>query len=233
MSWNLGICTMAATVTASFPVQLLRTITIAASLLVGLSASRGSDTRPLVPVNYGAFTQTASYSIANQLGYFTAAGLNVTYLQIPNSTYGFAQLLSGGYDVLTGTIDNAVNLRFNAHKNLTVLGQLDGGPDLVIASTQSIRTVADLKGKSIIVDSPVSGYAYILRRVLSAFGLELQNGDYTFQVLLPSVAIPTFPVSPPITLTDNYPRPSDRPTYATPPSPPASPRPAPPSTPPS
>jgi ABC-type nitrate/sulfonate/bicarbonate transport system substrate-binding protein len=176
---------MAVTITASFPVQLLRIITIAASLLVGLSACGDSDSRPLIPVKYGAFTQTASYSIANQLGYFTAAGLNVTYLQIPNSPYGYAQLLSGGYDVLTGTIDNAVNLRFNAHKNLTVLGQLDGGSDLVIASTQSIKNVADLKGKSIIVDSPVSGYAYILRRVLSAFGLELQNGDYTFQVLLP------------------------------------------------
>jgi len=42
-----------------------------------------------------AFTQTATYSIANQLGFFTAYGLNVTYLQVPNSTYGYAQLLNG------------------------------------------------------------------------------------------------------------------------------------------
>lgn len=27
---------------------------------------------------YGAFTQTATYSVANQLGFFTAYGLNVT-----------------------------------------------------------------------------------------------------------------------------------------------------------
>ena len=188
---------MAVTITVTLPAQLLRIITIAASLLIAFSAGDDSYRRPLIPVNYGAFTQTASYSIANQLGYFTDAGLNVTYLQVPNSTYGYAQLLSGGYDVLTGTIDNAVNLRFNAHKNLTVLGQLDGGPDLVIASAQAIQSVADLKGKSIIVDSPVSGYAYILRKVLSAFGLELQNGDYTFQVLLsfplPSLSLTTSP----------------------------------------
>lgn len=220
---------MAVTITASFPARLLRIFTIAASVFFGLSVCGDSNDQPLVPVNYGAFTQTASYSIANQLGFFTAAGLKVTYLQIPNSTYGYAQLLSGGYDVLTGTIDNAVNLRFNAHKNLTVLGQLDGGPDLVIASTQAIQTMADLKGKPIIVDSPVSGYAYILHKVLSAFGLELQNGDYTFQVLLPlHLSLPS-----PISLCDLHPRPSDPPTYATPPSPPASPQAAPPSTPPS
>lgn len=219
---------MAVTVTVN--VQLLRIISIAAALLFGLSACDDASSRPLVPINYGAFTQTASYSIANQLGFFTAAGLNVTYLQIPNSPVGYGNLLSGAYDVLTGTIDNAVNLRFNSQKDLTVLGQLDGGPDLVIASTQSIQTVADLKGKPIIVDSPVSGYAYILRKVLSTFGLELQNGDYTFQVFTP---FPGSIASTPIIFTDSPPRLSDPPTSATPPSPPVTPRPAPPSTPPS
>ena len=136
----------------------------------------------LLPVNYGAFTQTATYSVANQLGFFTAYGLNVTYLQVPNSTYGYAQLVNGGYDILTGTIDNAVNLRFNQDESLTVTGQLDGGPELSIASIPSITSILKLKGKSLMVDSPVSGYAYILRKVLSLYGLYLENNDYTFQV---------------------------------------------------
>ena len=137
---------------------------------------------PLNTIVYGAFTKTATYSIANELGFFAQVGLDVKYQQIPNSTFGYGQLLSGGYDVVTGTIDNAVNLRFNSQKPVTVLGQLDGGPDLVIASVPSITKVQDLKGKTIIVDSPVSGFAYILRRVLSLYGLRLENGDYSFQV---------------------------------------------------
>jgi hypothetical protein len=48
--------------------------------------------------------------IANQLGFFTAYDLNVVYYQVPNSTFAYAQILSGIYDVLTGTIDNSVNL---------------------------------------------------------------------------------------------------------------------------
>lgn len=84
-------------------------------------------------VQYGAFTQTATYSIANQLDLFGAYGLDVVYNQVPNSTAAFATLLNGGYDVLTATIDNDVNLRFNSGSNVTVLGQIDQGPDLVVA----------------------------------------------------------------------------------------------------
>ncbi|PNS17025.1 hypothetical protein CAC42_4989 [Sphaceloma murrayae] len=134
-------------------------------------------------INYGAFTQTASYSIANRLGIFTAYGLSVTYLQVPNSTYGYAQVPNGGYDILTGTIDNLANLRFNQGRPLTVLGLLDAGPDLTIASVGSITSILDLRGKSLMVDSATSGYAFLLGKVLSLYGLRLENGDYTFTVV--------------------------------------------------
>ena len=145
-------------------------------LCIAAVQARGLDS-----VNYGAFTQTATYSIANQLGFFTAYGLDVLYQQVPNSTYAYAQILNGGYDILTGTIDNAVNLRLNSNENVTVIGQLDQGPDLVLASSPNITSVAQLKGKSLIVDSPVSGYSYLLRKILSTHGL-LLNTDYFFQV---------------------------------------------------
>lgn len=107
---------------------------------------------------YGAFTQTATYSIANQLGFFTSYGLNVTYQQVPNSTYAYAQLLNGAYDILTGTIDNSINLRFNSNASPSVLGQLDQGPDIVLATTANISSFKQLRGKPLIVDNPVSGY---------------------------------------------------------------------------
>ena len=164
---------------------LHRSLRLAITLLataVVQNTLASTATGKLLNVNYGAFTKTATYSVANQLGFFTAYGLNVTYLQVPNSTYGYAQLLSGGYDIMTGTIDNTVNLRFNDKKPVTVTGQLDGGPELSIASIPNITSILQLKRKSLMVDSPVSGYAYILRKVLSLYGLYLENGDYTFQV---------------------------------------------------
>ncbi|KAF7531916.1 hypothetical protein G7054_g8438 [Neopestalotiopsis clavispora] len=134
-------------------------------------------------IQYGAFTQTATYSVANQLGYFVASGLNVVYNQVPNSTAAFQSILSGQYDILTATIDNALNYRFNQAQNVTVLGQLDQGPDLVIASVPNITDISQLKGKPIMVDSPVSGYAYLLQNSLAADGLFLNASDYYFMTV--------------------------------------------------
>ncbi|RDW59173.1 hypothetical protein BP5796_12097 [Coleophoma crateriformis] len=147
------------------------------ALSLSVAAVRALDT-----LNYGAFTQTATYSIANQLGFFTAYGVNVIYQQIPNSTFAYAEILNGGYDLLTGTLDNCVNLRFNSNKSITVIGQLDQGTDLVLAASPNITSISQLRGKPLIVDSPVSGYAYLLRQVLSSYGLLLENNDYYFQV---------------------------------------------------
>lgn len=163
-----------------FPTSSITILFVLSSLVLPIIAAK-APTPALAPLNYGAFTQTATYSIANQLGFFTANGLNVTYLQIPNSPAGYASLLSGQYDILTATIDNTVNFRFNSQKAITVLGQLDQGPDLVIASVKGITTVKDLIGKSIMVDNPTSGYAYLLRKILSLYGLVLGT-DYTFDV---------------------------------------------------
>ncbi|RFU24699.1 hypothetical protein B7463_g11636, partial [Scytalidium lignicola] len=147
-----------------------------------LSAAAATAVHALDVVKYGAFTVTATYSIANQLGFFKAYNLDVIYEQVPNSTYTYAEILNGGYDILTGTIDNSVNLRLNSNESVTVLGQLDQGPDLVLAAAPGITNVEQLRGLPLIVDSPVSGYAYLLRRVLAGFGLT-EGADYFFQTV--------------------------------------------------
>ncbi|KZV96662.1 hypothetical protein EXIGLDRAFT_608932 [Exidia glandulosa HHB12029] len=147
-------------------------------LLCALFATRvvALDLEPFV---LGAFVQSATFSIANQLGFFIAQGLDVTFAQIPNSTFGYARLLDGTFDMVIGTIDNAVNLRFNQNASLTVVGQLDGGNDIILAGVPSVTSVEDLRGKPIMVDSASSGYVFLLRKILSLFALP--PSDYTFQ----------------------------------------------------
>jgi len=165
-------------VAAAAAVALPRDSTASTNASTNVTAA--SVTGKLLKINYGAFTQTATYSVANQLGGFQAYGLNATYFQVPNSTYGHSQLLTGGYDIMTGAIDNAVNMCFNQQHPLAETGQVDGGPELTIASIPSITSITQLKGKALMVDSPVSGYEYILRKVLALYGLLLENGDCTF-----------------------------------------------------
>jgi ABC-type nitrate/sulfonate/bicarbonate transport system substrate-binding protein len=126
--------------------------------------------------------KTATYSVANQLGFFTENGLDVIFNQVASSPAAFASLMSGQFDILTATVDNSLNLFFNENEAVTVLGQLDQGPDLVLASIPSITSISQLKGKPIIVDSPQSGFAFLLQDILSLNGLELANGDYFFMV---------------------------------------------------
>jgi hypothetical protein len=59
-------------------IRIFHGLTATATLL-GVATS-------LQNINYGAFTETATYSVAKQLGSFTSYGLNVTFLQVPNST---------------------------------------------------------------------------------------------------------------------------------------------------
>jgi ABC-type nitrate/sulfonate/bicarbonate transport system substrate-binding protein len=120
--------------------------------------------------------------LANQLGFFTNNGLKVVYNQVPSSVAAFTSLLNGQDDILTATVDNALNYRFNLNQPVTVLGQLDQGPDLVLASIPSITNITQLKGMPIMVDSPTSGYSCLLRKILSTYGLELENNDYYFMV---------------------------------------------------
>lgn len=54
---------------------------------------------------------------------------------------------------------------------------------MVLATVPNITNILQLKGKPLMVDSATSGYAYALRKVLSLYGLRLESGDYTFQVV--------------------------------------------------
>ncbi|KAL9114886.1 MAG: hypothetical protein Q9227_001129 [Pyrenula ochraceoflavens] len=135
--------------------------------------------RQLPTVQYAAFTQTATFSIANQLGYFQKVGINAKFNQIGSSPDGFAAVQNGTYDILSGTIDNDVNFVFNQGAPITVLGQLDQGADLVLASTHNITCISQLKGKNLIVDAATSGFAFILQDILSQNGLQFGT-DYNF-----------------------------------------------------
>jgi len=96
--------------------------------------------------------------------------------------YGYAQLLAGKYDMLTGIIGNAVGLRFNTGRNLTILGQLDSGPGMVLATVPSITDILYLKEKHLMVDAAISGYPYALRKVLSLYRLVWKTAIIHFRL---------------------------------------------------
>ena len=73
---------------------------------------------------------------------------------------------------MTGTVDNVINYRLNQNKSFTMLGQNQGN-DMVNANSPSIHSIAHVKGKTLLVDAPTSGYAFLLRKILRENSLEL------------------------------------------------------------
>ncbi|WP_162005031.1 ABC transporter substrate-binding protein [Dictyobacter vulcani] len=136
-------------------------------------------------IQYGAFLHNVSFIEAQQQGFFAKQGLNVCYNQVTSSTQQFNSLLSGQYDIVETTADNAVNRYVNSQIPVQIESGIDKGAglDLIVNTANGINSIADLKGKSIAVDAPDSGYVFAMEKILAANGLSLSNGDYSLQII--------------------------------------------------
>jgi ABC-type nitrate/sulfonate/bicarbonate transport system substrate-binding protein len=135
-------------------------------------------------IQYGAFTRSVAFIEAQKQGYFTAEGMTVCYNQVTSSTQQFTTLLAGGYDLVSTTSDNIVNRYVNSNIPVQIVDGIDQGAglDLILNKANGINTIADLKGKTVAVDAPNSGYVFALEKILSSNGLT-EGTDYTFQLI--------------------------------------------------
>ncbi|BCL81287.1 ABC transporter substrate-binding protein [Ktedonobacteria bacterium brp13] len=134
-------------------------------------------------IQYGAFGKSVAYIEAVKQGYFTDEGLSVCYNQVAGSQQQFNSLLSGQYNIVASTADNFANRYVNTSPDVEIVGASDKGAslDLIVNSANGINSIADLKGKSIAVDAPNSGFVFATEKILAENGL--QPSDYSLQVI--------------------------------------------------
>jgi ABC-type nitrate/sulfonate/bicarbonate transport system substrate-binding protein len=146
--------------------------------LVGAVAGSAAPSTPAT-LNVGYFGRTLPMIAAQSKGFFAAEGLTVNFLPIASSTQAFAALRDGSYDAALTSVDNVVNYRLNAGNPLgNVLDvkaffSVDYSNWLTLAGRSGITRVEDFRGKTLAVDAPTSGFAYVLYEVLHRHGLEL------------------------------------------------------------
>jgi ABC-type nitrate/sulfonate/bicarbonate transport system substrate-binding protein len=134
-------------------------------------------------IQYGAFGKSVAYIEAIKQGYFADEGLSVCYNQVSGSQQQFNSLLSGQYNIIASTADNFANQYVNTAPDVEIIGASDKGAslDLVVNTANGINSIADLKGKSVAVDAPSSGFVFATEKILEENGL--QPGDYSLQVI--------------------------------------------------
>jgi len=121
---------------------------------------------------------------AQRQGFFEANGVSVTIAWTPSSAYLITALLDGRYDIALAGIDNLV-----AYQEGQGEAKVPDNPDLFaflgndsgfasIASAPAVRNFADLKGRTVSVDAMTTGYAFVVREILSRNGIA--EADVTY-----------------------------------------------------
>ena len=125
--------------------------------------------------------------VAQEKGFFADQKLEVKITPTPGSVFQMQNLAAGKFDIAFSNYDNVV-----AYMEGQGEAPLPQPPDFFVfmaaqygavrlVANPEVKTIADLKGKSLAVDAATTGYAFVLRKMLQLAGLN--EGDYTLETV--------------------------------------------------
>ena len=117
---------------------------------------------------------------AQHTGPFGRRGLDVEIKNAPTSDELRNGLAEGRYQIVHGAVDNAIAMAEVAKVDIAVVCGGDNGWQELIVQPE-IGSIADLRGKTVIVDAPNTAYALQLYDMLAQNGLK--KGDYEVKVV--------------------------------------------------
>jgi len=114
-------------------------------------------------------------TIAEQLGYFKAEGLDVTVVDFAGGSRALQAVVGGSADVVSGAFEHTVNMQFKGQPMRAFVLQ-GRAPQIVLGinpkTMPDFKTVADLKGKKIGVTAPGSSTNVMVNFILAKAGLK-------------------------------------------------------------
>jgi ABC-type nitrate/sulfonate/bicarbonate transport system substrate-binding protein len=160
--------------------MISRIATLAAGLSLSLIAtlSRAEDTKLTVMVFRGG--QNLPLFAAQTNGFFAKRGLVVDIKYAKSAAELPIGLGDGRWQIIHSTSDNAVGMVDVNKLDVALVIGGDNAHNHIISQTD-IRTLADLRGKTIVLDTANSGYAYLFYAILKKNGLN--QGDYTVKTV--------------------------------------------------
>jgi NitT/TauT family transport system substrate-binding protein len=158
--------------------KLIIVVALLSCLLpVGGCGSKGSAGLPTVKVAINTWPGLGPYYVAKAKGFDKEEGINLDVIMNEDTVARHTSLAAGEVDLVGITLDSVVIARSRGVP-MTVIGQSDFsyGGDGIIANN-SIKTVADLKGKKIACAEGLPSHFFLLV-VLRKYGLGVK--DFTF-----------------------------------------------------
>ena len=109
--------------------------------------------------------------VAQSLGCWRDAGVEVNLTVTGSSILQIEQLKSGGFDIGFQQVDHIVRGVELGADLFIFMGQSQA-PELSLMVSRDIDTIADLKGKNIVVDDARTGYSLLLKKLFAQHGLK-------------------------------------------------------------
>ena len=114
-------------------------------------------------------------TIAEQLGYFKAEGLDLKIVNFAGGSQALRALVGGSADVVSGAFEHTVNLQAKGQR-LRAVVLMGRAPQIVLGinpkTLPNFKSVADLKGKKIGVTAPGSSTNVMANFALAKVGLK-------------------------------------------------------------
>lgn len=149
---------------------------LVACLLVSLCAAAAAQTPLRTKVFPGA--QALPLMAGVQQGIFERHGIKLELLFTTSSQELRDGLASGDFQVAHSAVDNAVAMVEMAKHDVVIVTGGDSSMNEFFVQPE-IRSFADLKGKTVIVDAPNTAYALQAKKILRLNGLK--DSDYTLK----------------------------------------------------
>jgi ABC-type nitrate/sulfonate/bicarbonate transport system substrate-binding protein len=134
----------------------------------------GQAQTPLKVIGFPGLSNFSIYA-AQHKGLFEKQGLAVELVSTPNSTVLREGLAKGDYQIAHAGVDNAVAMVELAKVDAVIVMGGNNGMNHIFVQPE-IKSYADLRGKTVVVDAPNTAFALILYKVLKDNGLG--KGDY-------------------------------------------------------
>lgn len=143
------------------------------ALLATMGLAQADDTKLTVIVFPGV--QNLPMFAAQQKGFYAKRGLAVDLKFTPNSDELRNGLAEGRYQIAHSAVDNAFALKDKANVDIAVVFGGDDSFNRLIVQPE-INSLADIKGKTVVVDAVNTAYAFQLYEMLRQKGIN--KGDY-------------------------------------------------------
>lgn len=146
-----------------------------AALLAGAGSQAAAQS--LTAIRVMVFPGMTNFPIfaAQHKGLFAKHGLSIELLDTVNSQMQRDGLAKGDHQIIQSAADNAIAMVELSKSDAVIVTGGDNGFNRIFAQPE-IGSLADLKGKTVVVDAPNTAFALLLYKALKDSGVN--KGDY-------------------------------------------------------